>query len=74
MTQTSEVVWWAGSVQKYPGHWAPTGGRVAPVSHLCPPLSIPPGPLSLCPSPTIVKIDSTFLVSIMTKLSPAVQG
>ena len=30
--------------------------------------------VSFCPSPTIVKIDSTFLVSIMTKLSPAVQG
>ena len=30
VTQTSEVVWWAGSVQKYPGHWAPTGGPCRP--------------------------------------------
>ena len=53
------------------------GVRMAPVSHLCPALSIPPGPLSclsLCPPPTIVKIDSTFLVSIMPELSPAVRG
>ena len=30
VTQTSEVVRWAGSVQKYPGHWALTRGPCLP--------------------------------------------